>query len=114
MGSRGGGILIDRKEIVMLFFDLPMESGEQRKAYRTFRKFIKGSGYVFLQKSVYIRLFRNGRNVAAEYERLKKEFPAEGSLCILPMGPVSFNKMMTFGKTTFDCSIFMDDVVLIQ
>ena len=113
MENRGGESSIERKEVMMVFFDLPMETGTQRKAYRGFRKFLKSSGYMFFQKSVYLRLMRNGRNSNDESERVKKAFPPGGSISILPLGVAAFERMVMAGETKLDFGKFLDDVVFI-
>jgi CRISPR-associated protein Cas2 len=41
---------------VLVFFDLPVVTGEQRRAYVKFRKFLVKNGFLMLQESVYCKL----------------------------------------------------------
>ncbi|MCI9592362.1 MAG: CRISPR-associated endonuclease Cas2, partial [Lachnospiraceae bacterium] len=48
---------------VLVFFDLPVVTGEQRRAYVKFRKFLVKNGFLMLQESVYCKLALNGTAV---------------------------------------------------
>ena len=44
---------------VIVFFDLPTETAEDKKEYRNFRKFLIKKGFLMLQESVYCKLALN-------------------------------------------------------
>ena len=44
---------------VIVFFDLPTETTEDKKNYRKFRKFLIKGGFLMLQESVYAKLALN-------------------------------------------------------
>jgi CRISPR-associated protein Cas2 len=52
----------------MVFFDLPMQTDAERRAYTKFRKFLLRSGFIMMQKSVYSKLALN--NTVAESIKL--------------------------------------------
>ena len=41
---------------VMVFFDLPTESLDDKREYRKFRKYLIKKGFMMLQESVYCKL----------------------------------------------------------
>ncbi|WP_459592815.1 CRISPR-associated endonuclease Cas2 [Enterococcus cecorum] len=41
---------------ILVFFDLPVLSLEQRRDYRSFRKFLIKDGFIMLQESVYCKM----------------------------------------------------------
>ena len=41
---------------VLVLFDLPVLTGDQRREYARFRKFLLKSGFLMLQESVYCKL----------------------------------------------------------
>lgn len=41
---------------ILVFFDLPVTTGEERRAYTKFRKFLIKDGFLMLQESVYCKL----------------------------------------------------------
>lgn len=45
---------------MLLMFDLPTETAEDRKNYRRFRKFLLSEGFLMHQYSVYSKLLLNG------------------------------------------------------
>lgn len=49
----------------ILMFDLPVLTATDRKNYRQFVKFLKQSGFIMFQESVYIKLSINESNVKA-------------------------------------------------
>lgn len=68
---------------LVVFFDLPVESAAQRKAYRQFRQFLVKDGYLMLQESVYAKLAVNEAAAGASVARLRKNRPAEGLVQVL-------------------------------
>ena len=44
---------------IMLFFDLPTETLQQRREYTRFRKHLLKSGFLMLQESVYCKIALN-------------------------------------------------------
>ena len=40
---------------MLCMFDLPVETGEEQRAYRQFRKNIMKEGFIMMQYSVYVR-----------------------------------------------------------
>ena len=48
---------------VLVFFDLPMVTAEQRREYTKFRKFLLKNGFLMLQESVYCKIALNGSAV---------------------------------------------------
>lgn len=68
---------------VMVFFDLPMLSSEDRKAYTRFRKFLINDGYMMLQESVYCKLAMNQNAANALILRIKQNKPNAGLVQVL-------------------------------
>ena len=62
---------------VLVFFDLPVVTGEQRREYTKFRKFLLKSGFLMLQESVYCKLALNGTAVNGIVDNINKNSPPE-------------------------------------
>lgn len=60
---------------LMVFFDLPVASKEDRAIYARFRKFLIEDGYDMLQFSVYCRIVNGEDAVDKHLNRLKKALP---------------------------------------
>lgn len=78
---------------VLVFFDLPVETKEQRRAYTKFRKFLLRNGFLMLQESVYCKLALNTTAVNAIVEQVHKNSPAEGLVQLLTVTEKQYAKM---------------------
>lgn len=78
---------------VIVFFDLPVESAEDKRNYRKFRKFLIKGGFLMLQESVYAKLALNYTQVEQIIAEVKKEKPPKGSVQILSITEKQFSKM---------------------
>lgn len=65
---------------LIVAFDLPVGTKQQRKAAADFRKFLTDDGYQMIQWSVYARACVSFARQETHIERLKKNLPAEGSV----------------------------------
>lgn len=65
---------------LLVFFDLPMESGQERRAYAQFRKLLIKSGFIMMQKSVYSKLAVNQAAAEAALDLIRKHKPARGTI----------------------------------
>ena len=64
----------------MIFFDLPVKSKQDRRAYTDFRRELLKNGFIMVQYSVYSRTVKN-QDDANKYERLiERIVPANGSV----------------------------------
>jgi len=78
---------------VIVFFDLPVETTEDKRNYRKFRKFLMKSGFLMLQESVYAKLALNYTQVEQIIADVKKQKPSKGSVQILSVTEKQFSKM---------------------
>lgn len=65
---------------VVIFFDLPVETKTQQKAYRDFIKYLKSEGYIRVQYSVYAKLCINKDAANTASKRLMMNKPVEGDI----------------------------------
>ena len=78
---------------VIVFFDLPTETTEDRRNYRKFRKFLIKGGFLMLQESVYAKLALNYTQVEQIISEVKKEKLSKGSIQVLAITEKQFSKM---------------------
>ena len=78
---------------VLVFFDLPVTTGENRREYRRFRKFLLKNGFLMLQESVYCKLALNGTAVNAIVDNVHKNKPEEGLVQLLTVTEKQYSKM---------------------
>ena len=78
---------------ILVFFDLPVVSKEDRNLYTHFRKFLIEDGYDMLQFSVYCRIV-NGEDAADKHlQRLREHLPGKGSVRILQITDRQYSAM---------------------
>lgn len=65
---------------LILFFDLPMETSQDRREYARFRKLLVRSGFVMMQKSVYSKLALTQTSADAALEQIRKQKPPQGTV----------------------------------
>lgn len=88
---------------IIVFFDLPTETYEERRAYRKFRRYLVKSGFMMLQESVYAKLALNTTQVNQIITEVKKEQPVKGFVQILTVTEKQFSKMeILCGKCNSD------------
>lgn len=93
---------------VLVFFDLPMLSSEDRKAYTRFRKFLINDGYMMLQESVYCKLAMNQNAANALILRLKQNKPSAGLVQALVITEKQFaNIELIIGDKSNDILILL-------
>mgnify|MGYP005831451173 CR=1 FL=1 len=65
---------------LMVFFDLPVVSKEDRKQYNRFHRFLLNDGYDMIQFSVYARICNGQESVNKHLKRLSYNLPPKGSV----------------------------------
>lgn len=78
---------------VMVLFDLPVTTAENRRQYVQFRKFLIKAGFLMLQESVYVKLAPNPAVADSIQNAVRKNKPAEGLVQMLTITEKQFNKM---------------------
>ena len=78
---------------LVVFFDLPVETLENRRDYRKFRRMLIKNGFLMLQESVYCRMVLNQNVAAAVTNTIKKNKPPKGLVQILTVTEKQFSKM---------------------
>ncbi|MCR5195996.1 MAG: CRISPR-associated endonuclease Cas2 [Pseudobutyrivibrio sp.] len=78
---------------VIVFFDLPVLTNANKKAYRDFRKFLIKSGFMMVQESVYCKLVPNSTVGDSVIANVKKNKPPEGLVQALKVTEKQYSKM---------------------
>ena len=77
---------------VLVFFDLPTLTAEDRKNYREFRKQLLKNGFYMLQESVYCRMVLNQSAENNLRQTLRKIKPENGLVMVLSVTEKQFAK----------------------
>lgn len=78
---------------ILLFFDLPTETAENRREYSKFRKFLIKSGFMMVQESVYCKLALNQTVVSSMVENVRKNRPPSGVVQLLVITEKQYSKI---------------------
>ena len=68
---------------MMVFFDLPTQTSENRRNYRKFRKNLITSGFFMLQESVYCRMVINAAMAKSVIAKIEEFKPPQGMVCAM-------------------------------
>ncbi|MCZ0717427.1 CRISPR-associated endonuclease Cas2 [Aerococcus kribbianus] len=79
---------------LLLMFDLPTLTADDRKNYRKFRKFLLDEGFIMHQFSVYSKIFLNDTNKKSLVDRLQARVPSNGLVTLLSVTEKQFARMI--------------------
>ena len=92
---------------LLVFFDLPVVTKAERRAYTAFRRFLVNDGYDMIQFSVYGRILNGQDALEKHYKRLVDNLPPEGSVRCLSVTEKQFAGM----KLLVGMPLFQEKVV---
>ncbi len=78
---------------IIVFFDLPTLTGEDRRNYRLFRKCLIKSGFIMLQESVYCKMITSPSVEKSIHALLVKNKPQKGLVQSLMVTESQYAKM---------------------
>lgn len=78
---------------ILVFFDLPTETNENRRDYRKFRKMLIENGFIMLQESVYCRMALNQTAAGIIVNTVRSNKPPKGLVQVLTITEKQFSKM---------------------
>ncbi|MFV0559317.1 MAG: CRISPR-associated endonuclease Cas2 [Enterococcus sp.] len=79
---------------MIVMFDMPTQTADEKKAYRKFRKFLLSEGFIMHQYSVYSKIVLNGTASKAMQARLKQNNPKKGLITLLSVTEKQFARMI--------------------
>lgn len=88
---------------LILFFDLPMETSQDRREYARFRKLLVRSGFIMMQKSVYSKLALTQTSADAALEQIRRQKPQKGTVQALLITEKQYSRIeYILGERTGD------------
>ena len=78
---------------IIVFFDLPTETAENKRHYREFRKFLIKRGFLMIQESVYCKLALNTKVANSVVQAIKSNKPPEGLVQMLVITEKQYARM---------------------
>ena len=96
-------------------FDLPVETEEQRRAYRIFRKNLIQEGFVMIQYSIYVRICPSREYANRLENRIKKGIPQEGNVRLLCVTEKQYAdmKLLVGSRQTAETAIGTERLIII-
>ncbi len=100
---------------MLCMFDLPVDTVEQQRAYRKFRKDIMSEGFSMIQYSVYVRTCPNRQFANQLEKRLKKVMPKEGNVRLLTVTEKQYEdmKIMVGSKRVTEEALGVERMIII-
>ena len=78
---------------IIVFFDLPTETVEDRRNYRKFRRLLITNGFFMMQESVYCRMALNKSIEQSVVLMLRRNSPPKGCVEILSITEKQFSRI---------------------
>lgn len=97
---------------LIVMFDLPTETSQQRREYRLFRKALVQNGFLMLQESVYCRLLLTPSSKLTAMGAVRKAKPKEGMVLALSVTEKQF-AAMEFVVGEYHCDVVDSDERLV-
>ena len=85
---------------LMVMFDLPTVSKEEKREYSRFRKYLLGEGFIQMQYSVYAKYCASRDNAQKYFRYIREIIPPGGYVRLLMITDKQFGDMVSlYGKT---------------
>ena len=78
---------------ILVFFDLPTETLENKRDYRKFRKMLIKNGFLMMQESVYCRMLITPSSGRTVLETIRKNRPSKGIVQVMTVTEKQFSGM---------------------
>lgn len=100
---------------LILFFDLPVQTKEEKKVYQTFRKYLITNGYIMMQYSIYSKIFNNRDAAMNHIQILKKNCPRIGQVRIMIITEKQYAniEILVGGKSNRETLLSVDPFMLL-
>ena len=78
---------------IIVLFDLPVETTQDRREYSRFHRFLVKSGFLMMQESVYCKLALNATAQASLLNNIRKHKPPKGVVQMMTITEKQFSKI---------------------
>lgn len=100
---------------LLVLFDLPVITENDKRNYRKFRSFLLDNGYIMIQFSVYVRICRNQDDLNKHLNRIKNNTPNDGNVRILQVTEKQYENMEILrGKKTTEEKISLENLIVFE
>ncbi len=107
--------MINRFMRLLLMFDMPVITPEDKQNYSQFRKKLIDDGFIMIQFSVYVRICKNQDDVIKHISRVKSFAPLKGNVRLLQITERQYEQMiMLRGIKTDDENDGVNSLIVIE
>lgn len=78
---------------ILVFFDLPTETLENKREYRKFHRLLIKNGFLMMQESVYCRMLLTQSASKTVLETIKRNRPTQGIVQVMTVTEKQFENM---------------------
>lgn len=78
---------------LMIMFDLPVETSEDRRNYRKFRRALIDEGFLMMQYSIYVRVCKTKKSASYMEQRIATVKPPVGTVQTLMITEAQYQAM---------------------
>ena len=105
--------MVNRFMRILVMFDLPTATPEDKREYTRFRKSLIKMGFDMLQYSIYVRVTRNNDDAQKYIKLIKLSLPPVGSVRVLQVTEKQYKSMMIMlgAKTPTENLLKTQDIV---
>ena len=83
----------ERAMRLIVYFDLPVKTSDDRRQYTKFRKHLQMHGFVMMQKSVYSKIAVNATAAQAIRKDIEEHKPKSGNVQILSVSERQYQRI---------------------
>ncbi len=100
---------------LIVMFDLPVITEEEKRIYGKFRKFLLKDGYIMMQYSIYSRVCKNSDDVEKHVNRIKQNLPDKGNIRLLQVTEKQYNDMLLLvGTKAVEEEFSIDNMIVLE
>lgn len=108
-------IMINRFMRLLLMFDMPTITNEDKKNYTKFRDNLIDDGFIMIQYSVYVRICKNQDDIIKHTNRVKLFAPAKGNIRLLQITEKQYEQMLMLrGIKNDDEKVSNNSMIIIE
>ena len=100
----------DKSGVIVISFDLPMETKKNKSDYRKFLSELKKRGFLHMQNSLYYKRVHNLSNINDEKNIVQEFAPEKGNILMIPLAKKVLSSMKELAGKKYDISEVSESV----
>lgn len=100
----------DKSGVIVISFDLPMETKKNKSDYRKFLSELKKRGFLHMQNSLYYKRVHNLSNINDEKNIVQEFAPEKGNILMIPLAKKVLSSMKEIAGKKYNISEVSESV----